>query len=394
MLAKKIQHLLSFVLAYNLHARKRQHVTKKMEFVSFRTRKDVTSFHETVKARVNAYFKQNKISPYANSNMWVKTMVMLLIYFVPYCFMVTGTTAGNLWLFYTCWLCMGLGMIGIGTSVMHDAQHGTYSPNKKVNKSIGAILEIIGGYAVTWKIQHNILHHTFTNIAGLDEDIDSIKLLRFSPRQPRYWYHKYQYIYVWFFYMMMTLFWMTAKDYLQVVRYKQHDLLVTQHVSIRQALFRLTLYKLFYYGYILALPILFAGVAWYHVVFGFLAMHFLAGFCLSCIFQPAHIMETSGFAEPLIVENERLMEDSWAVHEIANTTNFAPNNKLLSWFIGGLNFQIEHHLFTNICHIHYPKIVPIVKSTTSEFRIPYHEQPTFRKALKKHVNMLKELGRN
>jgi linoleoyl-CoA desaturase len=193
--------------------------------------------------------------------------------------------------------------------------------------------------------------------------------------------------------MVMTLFWMTAKDYLQVVRYKQHDLLVTQHVSIRQALVRLTLYKLFYYGYIIVLPVLFSGQAWYHVLFGFLFMHFLAGLCLSCVFQPAHIMESSEFSEPIMIDNVKSMEDSWAVHEIANTTNFAPKNKLLSWFIGGLNFQIEHHLFTNICHVHYPRIVPIVKSTAAEFGIPYHEQPTFRKALKEHVKMLKELGR-
>jgi linoleoyl-CoA desaturase len=193
--------------------------------------------------------------------------------------------------------------------------------------------------------------------------------------------------------MMMTLFWMTAKDYLQLIRYRQHDLLVTQKISLGQALFRLTLYKLFYYSYIIVLPILFGGVAWYHVVFGFLAMHFFAGLALSCIFQPAHIMESSGFAEPVMVDEKKMMEDSWAEHEIANTTNFAPRNKLLSWFIGGLNFQIEHHLFTNICHVHYPRIVPIVKETTIEFGIPYNEQPTFFKALRQHVKMLELLGK-
>jgi linoleoyl-CoA desaturase len=364
-----------------------------MEFVRFASA-DSDRFYETVKTKVNNYFNQHKISPHANAEMWVKTMVMLLIYFVPYCVVLSGSASENLWLFYACWLCMGLGMVGLGTSVMHDAQHGTYSSKKIVNEIIGATIEVIGGYSVTWKIQHNVLHHTFTNITGWDEDMDSIKLLRFSPRQPRYWYHKYQHIYAWFFYMMMTLFWMSAKDYLQALRYNKRGLLDLQHVSLKQALLRLTLSKLFYYGYVIVLPLLFSGVTWHHVVFGFLAMHLLAGFFLACVFQPAHIMDTCGFEEPVEAENQKCMENSWAVHEMSNTANFAPDNKLLSWFIGGLNFQIEHHLFTHVCHVHYPKIVPIVKKTAQEFGIPYHEQPTFRKALKEHHKTLKKLGKN
>jgi len=351
------------------------------------------SFHETVINRVKSYFKEKGISPYANTKMWVKTTVMILLYFVPYGLMVAGLGAGRPWLFFSFWLVMAAGMVGIGTSVMHDAHHGAYSPNRKVNRFIGFILEVIGGYAVTWKIQHNQLHHTFTNIAGLDEDIDSIKLLRFSPRQPRYWFHRYQYIYVWFFYMMMTLFWMTAKDYLQVIRYRQHDLLTTHKVSMKQALFRLTMFKLFYYAYILVLPILFSGMPWYYIIFGFLLMHFTAGLILSCIFQPAHIVAESGFALPVSKDGEKEMEDSWAVHEVENTTDFAPNNRFLTWFIGGLNFQIEHHLFTGICHVHYPRLAPIVKSAADDFGIPYHVEPTFFQALRGHVRMLKKLGR-
>jgi linoleoyl-CoA desaturase len=349
-------------------------------------------FFNTVTKRVNEFFENNNISPFANTAMWVKTIVMLLLYFVPYGLMVSGVGGDRPWIFFGYWFLMGWGMIGIGTSVMHDANHGTYSQNKKVNNFIGYILEIIGGYTVTWKIQHNILHHTYTNIAGLDEDIESIKLLRFSPRQPRHWYHRYQYIYVWFFYSIMTLYWMTVKDYRQVVRYKQHDLLVKQRVTLSQALFRITLYKLFYYSYIIVLPILFSGMPWYYVLFGFLLMHFTAGLFLSCIFQPSHIMETSAFAAPVSTDGKRHMEDSWAVHEVANTTNFSPNSRILSWFIGGLNYQIEHHLFTGICHVHYPRIAPIVRSTAKQFELPYHVQPTFLKALGEHAKMLKMLG--
>jgi linoleoyl-CoA desaturase len=350
-------------------------------------------FFTTVTTRVNAYFAVKNISPFANAEMWIKTVVMLLLYFVPYGLMVSGTGADRPWLFFGLWLLMGCGMIGIGTSVMHDANHGTYSRNKRINNFIGFILEVIGGYTVTWKIQHNVLHHTYTNIAGLDEDIDSIILLRFSPRQPWYWFHRYQYIYAWFFYMVMTLYWMTAKDYLQVIRYKQHDLLVKQRVSLTQAVSRITLYKMVYYTYIVAFPILFSGMPWYFVLIGFLIMHFTAGLFLSCIFQPSHIMETSAFSAPVTTDGKSRMEDSWAVHELANTTNFSPRSRILSWFIGGLNYQIEHHLFANICHVHFPGIAPIVKSTARDFGLPYHVQPTFFKALREHAKMLKVLGR-
>lgn len=351
------------------------------------------SFHETVIARVKDYFKSRNLSPYANTKMWVKTIVMLLMYFVPYVLMVIGLGAEHTWLFFLFWFMMSLGMIGIGTSVMHDAHHGTYSPKKNVNAFIGFILEIIGGFSVTWKIQHNQLHHTFTNIAGLDEDLDTMTILRFSPRQERKWYHRYQHFYVWFFYGIMTLFWMTAKDYIQAIRYRQHNLLTTHHLSLRQAIFRITLYKLFYYGYIIVLPILFAGVPWYYVVLGFLLMHFVAGIFLSCIFQPSHIIEESHFALPLDTDGKKEMEETWAVHEVENTTDFAPRNRLLTWFIGGLNFQIEHHLFTRICHVHYPGLAPIVKKTAEEFGIDYHVEPTYREALVGHVKMLKKLGR-
>jgi len=365
---------------------------EKMNIVRFAP-KGKESFFDSVIAQVNSYFETNQISPYANTEMWIKTAVMLLLYFVPYMIMVTGIGGGNLWLFFGLWFLMGIGVVGIGTSVMHDANHGTYSSDKKVNKLIGHILEVIGGYEVTWKIQHNVLHHTYTNVDGLDEDIDGIKFLRFSPSQPRYWFHRYQYLYAWFFYMLLTLYWMTIKDYIQIIRYGKHGLLSKQKISLKQGIFRITLYKLFYYSYIFMLPILFSGVPWYFILAGFLLMHFTAGLLLSCIFQPSHIMETSAFSKPVEAGSKRMMEDTWAVHEVVNTTDFAANNHFLTWFIGGLNYQIEHHLFSGICHVHYRKLAPIVKSATAAYGLPYHTQPTFRKALYEHAKMLRLLGK-
>lgn len=343
--------------------------------------------------RVHHYFSSRNMSPYANAHMRIKSAAMLSLYLVPYCILVTGLAAGSAWLFFSLWLLMAAGIIGIGTSVMHDAHHGSYSPNPKVNRALGYVLELIGGFSGTWKIQHNVLHHTYTNISGFDEDIDSLKVLRFSPHQTREWYHRYQFIYAWFFYMFMSLAWMTTMNYMQLFRYRKEGLLEKNHLSFGSAFVSLTVSKLFYYAYIIVLPVLFSGMAWQYIISGFFLMHFSAGLFLSCVFQPAHIMPTSYFARPLNMNGIKVIENSWPLHELLNTTNFAPNNKFLTWFIGGLNFQIEHHLFTNVCHVHYPQIAPIVKATAAEFDLPYHSEPSFFKALTSHAKMLKQLGK-
>ena len=207
---------------------------EKLNIVRFAP-KGENNFYDTVVTKAKAYFETHNISPYANTEMWVKTVVILLLYLVPYALIIFGVGTASLWLFLGLWFLMGIGLSGIGTAIMHDANHGTYSPNKKVNNFISHILEIIGGYSVNWRIQHNVLHHTYTNVEALDEDIDTMGLLRLSPNQPWKPIYRYQHIYAWFIYMTMTLFWMTAKDYLQIVRYKHHDLLIKQNISLKKA---------------------------------------------------------------------------------------------------------------------------------------------------------------
>jgi len=347
------------------------------------------SFYDVVKFKVNNYFVTNNISPYSNSKMYVKTAVMLSLYFVPYLVIVTGLGAANLWLFYALWLLMGLGIVGIGTSVMHDSNHGAYTENRAVNNFLGSVLNILGGYALNWKIQHNILHHTYTNIEGLDEDIEAGLAIRMTPEKPLFRFHRFQHIYAWFLYSLMNLFWITAKDYKMLFKYSKNGLLIKQKTTLRKALIELSLLKVVYIVYMIVLPIMFAHVAWYHVVLGIIAMHMVAGLSLACVFQPAHVVETSDYSPP---SEERKMENNWAVHQILNTADFAPNNKLVCWFIGGLNFQIEHHLFPHICHVHYPQIAKIVEGVAADFDIPYNVMPTFRSALVAHGKMLKKLG--
>jgi linoleoyl-CoA desaturase len=347
------------------------------------------SFYDTVKIRVEEYFREKKIHENANSAMKVKTAVMLSMYVVPLVMVISGLASVNLGLFYAMWLIMGVGIVGIGTCVMHDSNHGSYSSNKLTNAMLGSLLNFIGGYSRNWRIQHNILHHTYTNVDGLDEDLMGTTLIRMSPHRPHWKIHRFQHIYAWFLYSLMNLFWVVAKDFRVVFRYEKEGLLKKEKVTLKKALLELTFYKVLYLAYVLALPIMVSGMPWYHVVGGFIAMHMVAGLSLACIFQPAHVMESSEF--PLPSEDMRI-ENNWAVHQLLNTTNFAPGSKLTAWFIGGLNYQIEHHLFPQVCHIHYPEISPIVKRVAEEYGLVYNVQPTVARALIEHGRMLKILG--
>ena len=347
------------------------------------------SFYDVVKQRVEEYFEKNNISKNANGPMRIKTAAMLLFYFGAYVALLAFGTS-SLVLFYVLWLVMGLGIVGIGTCIMHDSNHGSYSQNKVVNSLLGNILNVLGGYAPNWRIQHNILHHTYTNLHGFDEDIAGTPLIRMCPHQPRWKVHKYQHIYAWAFYSIMNLFWVTAKDYKLIFRYHKNDLLRKEKLTLGKAITELTLLKIFYVAYILVLPIMLFDIPWYHTVLGFVAMHMVAGLALACIFQPAHVMESSEF--PMPTEDLRV-ENSWAIHQLLNTTNFAPGSKFTSWFIGGLNYQIEHHLFPQICHVHYPRLSKIVQQVAESYGLPYNVQPTVIKALAEHGKMLRTLGR-
>ncbi|KAA3640941.1 MAG: acyl-CoA desaturase [Bacteroidetes bacterium] len=348
-----------------------------------------SEFMQTAKARVRAYFKDNNITRYGNFQMYLKTVVMMSLYLTPYILMMSGVFS-NAWLILGMYVIMGVGMAGVGFSVMHDANHGAYSKNKTLNKYLGLIINILGGNALNWKIQHNVLHHTYTNVDGLDEDIKTVNILRFSPHQNHYKIHKFQHLYAWFFYGLMTLMWVSTKDFSQLKRYRSKGL-VKQFTSSQMGFlyFKIIMSKIVYLGLLVVLPMLVLPISIWLTLAFFFIMHFVAGLILAMVFQPAHVMPTSDFPLP---NKNGIIENNWAIHQMFTTTNFAPNNKLLSWFIGGLNYQIEHHLFPNICHIHYSKINKIVKKTALEYGLPYNSIKSFRAALLTHARMLKKLG--
>jgi len=360
----------------------------KIPVVKFATRPN-NDFYKVLQKRVNEHFKSNNISRHGNAEMVFKTIVMISIYVIP--FLSILFYFQNPFMIFLMWVIMGIGMAGIGLSIMHDANHGAYSKNQTVNKVLGYIITLVGGHDVNWRIQHNVLHHTYTNINGMDEDLNPGSTLRFSPHEPRRAAHKYQHIYAWFLYGMMTMLWSTTKDFKQLWRYKNNELLETQNVRFISSLLILLVSKFLYYIVVLGLPLMYSPLSTGATIACYLTMHFVCGVILGAIFQPAHIVPTSEFLLPDSTGN---IEEDWAINQLLSTSNFAPEAKLFSWYAGGLNYQVEHHLFPNICHIHYSKISKIVKETALEYNLPYHSQRTWGNAIASHTKMMYDLGHN
>lgn len=347
-----------------------------------------SAFSKAVNERVNRYFKDNNINKHANGNMVFKTVIMLSVFFLPLIIMSTGIIEQT-WLVFLLYITSGFGMAGVGMGVMHDAIHGAYSNSKSVNKWLGHSLNLIGANKTVWKIQHNVLHHTYTNVHGADDDVHTPPFLRFTPNTKKHNVHKYQHLYIWFFYAISSLTWVTIKDFVKMTRYKNMGFIKKKN-EFRNEMLKLIGWKLFYYTVVLVGPIIFLPMSPLIIVLAFLCMHFVTGLSISLVFQIAHIMPEMQFPIP---ENEHVIKDDWASHQLATTSNFSPKSKFFSWMIGGLNFQVEHHLFPNICHIHYREISNIVKEVAQEYGIPYFTHNTFASAIRQHYKMLKQLGK-
>ena len=316
-----------------------------------------------------------------------KTAFMVLLYFIPLGVVLSGLVTSFSGLIFN-YVLMALGMSGIGLSIMHDANHGAYSNSKKINGALGYLINFIGGYHETWKIQHNVLHHSFTNIHGHDEDIDQ-NVMRLSPDQERKAIFKYQAYYATFFYGLLSLYRCFIKDTEQLFRYNRENLLSKKDHSFGYYLTELIITKALYIFAVLILPIIVLDLPIYQIFISFFVMHYIAGLILALIFQPAHVLEETDFFVP---NENNTVENNWIIHEMKTTANFANGNRIFSWLIGGLNFQVEHHLFPHICHVHYRSIAGIVQSTAAEYDVPYNHHPTYYGALKSHYSMLNKLG--
>jgi linoleoyl-CoA desaturase len=352
--------------------------------VTFPSR-DAASFSDDVKARVADYFTSRGLSDKADWRMVLKGLILLAVTFVPYGMILSNRFEP--WTMLGLAMVMGVGLAGIGFSISHDALHGAYSNNATVNRIIGWSFDMCGANGYMWKVTHNVIHHTYTNIEGLDEDLTVSPLLRLSPHTEWKPFHRFQHLYGFLAYSFSTLFWVFVKDYKYFLQKDIGPFL--DRKNPRKEVAGLFIGKAFYYTWAILIPFFVVSVAWWQFAIGFVAMNLVAGTILGVVFQLAHVVEDITYPTP---DAAGAMGSAWMQHEMETTSDFGPNNWLLCWYVGGLNFQVEHHLFPKVCSIHYPAISGIVKETALAHGLPYNQHATLLEAVASHYKSLKRLS--
>lgn len=345
---------------------------------------DNDDFHAKLTKRVNQYFIDKHRPMTGNASLLFKASLLCVFYVLMYVHLVFFTPIA--WIAIPECILFGCLTAAIGFNVMHDGAHGSFSKYKILNKMAGASLNFLGASAIMWNIKHNIIHHTFTNIDGVDDDIEARPWLRFATTQKKLKMHKFQHYYFWFLYTLLHLIWIFMTDYQKYFKRKIgtvaiRKMTLQEHISFWTA-------KVIYAFMFVALPIWLLGfTSW---IIGFLIITMVTGFVISIVFQLAHTVEHTEFPMPDVITGK--IESEWAIHQIHTTANFATGNKTISWLVGGLNFQIEHHLFPRISHVHYPAISKIIKRTCKEYGVSYIEYPKMVSAIHSHIMYLKKLG--
>jgi linoleoyl-CoA desaturase len=341
-------------------------------------------FHDEVKRRVHACFRDAGLSERDSPRMYLKTATLLLWFGASYVLLVFVAT--SFWQAGLLSLSLALAMAGIGFSIQHDANHGAYSNRPAVNGVMSMALDMLGASSYLWRIKHNISHHTYTNLDGADDDIDFVPFARLAPAQPHYRLHRFQQFYLWTLYWFLFPKWTFVDDFKNLVQAK-----ISGHPFPRprgRALAALICGKVAFVGWALVIPLVFHP--WWVVLPFYAATSLVLGTTLAVVFMLAHCVEEADFLEPASGTNR--VARSWAVNQVQSTVDFAPRNRLLAWYMGGLNFQIEHHLFPRISHVHYPRIAAIVKQTCAESGIRYSCHASFAAALASHWRWLRRMG--
>ncbi|PQJ08952.1 acyl-CoA desaturase [Flavipsychrobacter stenotrophus] len=341
-------------------------------------------FFKSLKGDVEGYFAEGRIQKTGDWRLYIKSLILILSALALYFYLLTYSYSLPIGMILSSVL--GFVLSGIGFNIMHDANHGSYSSKKWVNDLMGLTLNALGSNAFIWKQKHNIIHHTYTNVDGIDDDIAKSPLIRQSSTQVWKPLHRIQHIYLWVIYALSSILWIFVTDF---VKYGTRKIYTTElkNMTFKEHFifwFSKALYIFFY----IIIPIAIVGSQRWLV--GFICMHITLGLSLAVVFQLAHVVEETEFE--FCGDDDVVIENEWAIHQLRTTANFAPGNLFITWFVGGLNYQIEHHLFPRISHVHYPALSKIIQAKCVEFGIQYNSIPTMGSAIASHYRHMRSLG--
>ncbi len=339
-----------------------------------------TSFTKDLNQRVETYFQTKAINPRDNLAMYLKTAIILGWVGSAWAFILWGPSI--IWLKVLGCVGLGLGLAGIGFSIGHDANHGGYSQKKWINSLFSMTYDVIGISSYLWRFRHNSLHHIYTNILGHDVEIYGDGLVRMSPYMDYRWFHKFQHWFISFIYMIIPFYWSFADVYLIFWKQKYHEHRIPKPKPLDLVV--LLGGKLIWLILFVGIPVA-VGYSLFETIIGFCITYMTYGFLICHVFMLAHVMEPAKFIQPQAAH----IDDEWTIFQIRTTVDFAPKNTFLNWYLGGLNYQVVHHLFPQICHIHYPKIAEILHGICDDYGITYHVYPTLLEALAANYRWLR-----
>jgi len=358
------------------------------KIVRYKSNPKKDEFFKTFMDRVNAYFKDNNISPKANREMIVKTIIVLSSWVAVYAVIMSDILSFSPLLLILAFTLLGYINITIAFNIVHDACHNAYSKSKKVNKRLGLFMNFIGGNSYLFTMMHDA-HHAFVNIQGTDVTLETHGMFRFTPHEPYLPRHRWQHIYTPFLYALAMVHWVLIKDY----KWFFGELHIGNKKNIqhpKKELWVMLFSKLYYYTITIVLPLVFLSAPVWVILVGWVMIHLLPGLTFALIFQCTHVYDGTTYPLP---DDEGNIENNYAIHVLETTADFSRKRPLANWWMGCINVHVIHHILPHVCHAHYPKLTKILMKTADEFGLEYKENPSFWVAFKKHIKMLKHLSK-
>ncbi|KAL2635526.1 hypothetical protein R1flu_007005 [Riccia fluitans] len=345
------------------------------------------AFYHTLKQRVETFFRQQKINPRYHPHMLLKSAVIIGTLFL--CYYLGFFWSTNIFLSVPLVCVMGFCIAEVGMSIMHDGNHGSYTKSTLLGYVMSATLDLVGASSFMWRQQHVAGHHSFTNIDHYDPDIrvKDPDLRRVTSEQPQRWFHEYQHIYLGILYGLLALKSVFVDDFSAYFSGDIGPVKVAQMTPLEMGIFWGG--KVMYVLYMFVLPLMYGQYNILTFIGLYILSQLVAGWTLALFFQVAHVVDDAVFPTVETDGVKAKIPSGWAEMQVRTTTNFSPRSTFWTHISGGLNHQIEHHLFPGMCHVYYPKIQPIVKATCDEFNVPYTSYPTFWAALRAHFQYLK-----
>ncbi len=344
-----------------------------------------SAFQVELRRRLDTFFRTTGLRQRDCWQMYLKTGILVSCFAGAYLLLVF--VAQTWWHGVLLSVLLGLSAAGIGLNIQHDGGHHAYSNHAGVNKLMAMTLDLIGGSSYLWRWKHVVVHHTYVNITGHDTDIDLGSLARLTPHQQRLAVHRWQHLYLWPLYGLLAIKWQLVDDFRKLITGR-----ISGHRFQRPMGWELVIFiagKAIFFTLAFGIPLLFHSIGitlLYYVVAGL-----VAGMTLSVVFQVAHCVEEAEF--PLPRADTGRIENAWAIHQVETTVDFARRSRVVAWLLGGLNFQIEHHLFPQISHVNYPAISKVIEETCRDFGVRYVEFTSFRAGIASHFRWLRRMGK-